>query len=38
MAKLNDVVKRVDALEKKTTVLPKISIIFSTIALILVFL
>ena len=31
MAKLNDVVKRVDALEK-TTVLPKISIIFSTIA------
>ena len=37
MAKLNDVVKRVDALVK-TTVLPKISLIFSSIALILVFL
>ena len=37
MAKLNDVVKRVDALEK-TTVLPKISVILSTIALIIVLL
>ncbi len=37
MAKLNDVVKRVEVLEK-TTVLPKISVILSTIALILVLL
>lgn len=42
MTKLNDVVKRVEVLEKDTSkanrILPKVSVVLSTIALILVFL